>query len=76
MMYDVEVTGLTHYYQQTLTAPSIRAAFGLGFSSVRVGAFMPTATGFLAYEFYPAFRDLPAQHGIRLGTRIGINFIP
>ncbi len=76
MMYDLEVAGLTQYYQDTLSTPGLRASFGLGFSSVRIGAFMPTASGFLAYEFYPAFRDLPAQHGIRLGTKVGVNFIP
>jgi len=76
MMYDFELAGLTQYYQNTLSTPGLRAAFGLGFSSIRIGDFMPTASGFLAYEFYPAFRDLPAQHGIRLGTKVGINLIP
>jgi hypothetical protein len=76
-VYDFEVAAITQYYQEALSLPpGVRAAFGIGIGSVRIGSFMPMAVGFIGYEFEPEFKDLPVSHAIRLGTRVGLNFDP
>lgn len=76
-VYDVEVAALTQYYrEEILLPPGFRVAGAVGLTSVRIGDFMPIASGFLAYEYYPSFLDLPEQHGIRIGTKVGINYDP
>jgi hypothetical protein len=76
-IYDLEVAAITQYYRdQLILPPGVRAAGAIGISSVRIADFMPVASGFLAYEFYPEFEDLPRQHGIRIGTKVGINYDP
>ncbi len=76
-VYDFEVTALTQYYNKTVALPpGFRVAFGVGIGSTRIGSIMPIGVGIVAYEFMPAFQDLPATHSIRIGTRIGLNYDP
>jgi hypothetical protein len=75
-VYDFEAAAISQYYQQAISPPGLRTAFGVGIGSVRIGSFMPYFVGFLAHEIEPSFKDLPLSHAIRVGTRIGINFDP
>jgi hypothetical protein len=76
-IYAFEVAGLTQYHDGHVAwPPGVRGLFGVGIGSVRIGALMPFALGFLSYEYFPAFRDLPESHGVRLGTSVGVNFDP
>jgi hypothetical protein len=75
-VFDFEAAALAQIYAGTVTPPGVRGLFGVGIGSVRIGSLMPMALGFVAYEFYPSFRDLPPSHAVRLGTRIGVNFDP
>ncbi|MEM9691694.1 MAG: hypothetical protein AAGA56_04060 [Myxococcota bacterium] len=76
-VFDAEAAVLTQYYQERLLLPpGARAATAVGLSSVRIAGFMPVGSLFVAYEYYPAFRDLPRQHGIRFGTKVGLDWDP
>jgi hypothetical protein len=75
-IYDLEVSLIARYADGSVTTPGIRVAPALGIGSVRIGALMPVALAVLAYEYYPAFEELPASHAVRLGTRIGLDYDP
>lgn len=77
-LFDFETAALFQYYHGKVTVPpGLRAGFGGGIGSVRIGSFMPYVLGFVAYELMPSFEDLlPTAHGIRIGTRVGVNFDP
>jgi hypothetical protein len=76
-VYDLELAALTQYYEDSLSLPpGGRLALAAGIKTVRIGAVMPIAVGFVAYEVEPAYRDLPTSHAIRIGTRVGLDYDP
>jgi hypothetical protein len=56
--------------------PGVRAMVGYGFSTMRVGAFMPTAVLYLSYEYLPPATAEAAEHVIQLGTKVGLDWDP
>lgn len=74
--YDLELTPLVQYIEGQVNHPGFRIAPAMGISSVRIAGIMPIIMGMVAYEFNPAFNELPASHTLRLGTRVGFDFDP
>ena len=76
-LYDLELSAITQYADGDVRfPPGIRVAPAVGISSVRITGIMPVALGMVAYEYLPPFKDLPASHAIRFGTRVGVDFDP
>jgi hypothetical protein len=57
--------------------PGFRAAIGYGLTTMRVGAFMPTATLRLSFEILPASgTSLPPEYLVLIGTKVGLDIDP
>lgn len=73
---DIEAAMMLRYRQQEVHNPGLRVSIGYGLSTTRGAGFMPHAVLWVGYEWHPA-RDLdPAEHSIRLGTRVGVDWDP
>jgi hypothetical protein len=75
-IYDVEVAAVTALTDGVLTPWGARIALAGGVSGLRRIGFMPSLQIYAGYELYPAQRDLPLQHVLRLGTRVGVDWDP
>jgi hypothetical protein len=53
-----------------------RAAFGVGLTTMRNASFMPYGVLWLGYEVHPASGSDPADHSLRVGTRVGVDVDP
>lgn len=74
---DLEVAAVTRWTTDRVrTPPGFRAAIGYGISTLRLGAFMPSATLRLSFEVLPATNDLPAEYLFLLGTKVGFDIDP
>lgn len=73
--FDVELTWRT-LYPEGPARHGLRFGLGYGLSTPRVARFMPYALLWVGYELFPAQHGAPAEHGIILGTRVGVNWDP
>jgi hypothetical protein len=73
---DLEAAPVFRYVDDAVRTPGFRVAIGYGLSTLRGGGFMPHAILWLGYEFQPPRLDFGAEHSIRLGTRVGIDWNP
>jgi hypothetical protein len=53
-----------------------RAAIGVGLATMRSASFVPYGVLWLGYEVHPGSGSDPADHSIRIGTRVGIDVDP
>ncbi|MBL8602737.1 MAG: hypothetical protein JNK72_12515 [Myxococcales bacterium] len=76
-IYDFELAATGRFFDGvSRIQPGVRASFGIGVSTLRVGAIMPLALLWVGYELQPAFDGLPTAHTLRIGTRVGIDLEP
>lgn len=77
-LIDLELAATARWSDSSLRIPpGIRAAIGYGLSTVRVGAFMPTATVRVSFEVLPQSNDgLPPEYLLFLGTNVGLDIDP
>lgn len=74
---DLEVAGVTRWTTDEIrTPPGFRAAIGYGISTLRLGAFMPSATARLSFEILPATNTLPAEYVFVIGSTVGFSIDP
>jgi hypothetical protein len=75
-IYDIELAAVTRLDQGRLSPWGGRVALAGGVTGLRRLGFMPALQVWLGYELYPAQDGLPAQHALRLGTRVGFDWDP
>ena len=75
-IYDVELAAVTALTDGVLKPWGARLALAGGVTGLRRIGFMPALQLYGGYEVYPAQRELPLQHVLRLGTRVGIDWDP
>jgi hypothetical protein len=75
-IYDLELAAVTRLTERELTPWGGRLALAGGISGLRRLGFMPALQVWLAYEYYPEQDGQLAQHLLRLGTRVGIDWDP
>ena len=85
--FDVELAWST-LYTEGATRHGLRVGLGYGLSTPRVASFMPYALLWVGYEVFapsssssssssaPRSRTDAVEHGILLGTRVGVNWDP
>lgn len=73
---DLELTPVVRFSADRIRPPGFRAAIGGGVSTLRLGAFMPHALLWIGYEYQPPWDGGPAEHSIRVGTRVGVDWDP
>jgi len=77
-LLDLEVAATARWSTDDIRLPpGFRAAVGYGLSTLRVGAFMPTATLRLSFEVLPSSdTGLPTEYLLLLGTKVGLDIDP
>ena len=75
-IYDVELAAITRLDNGKLTPWGGRFAIAGGVAGLRRLGIMPALQIWLGYEVYPAQDGKPAQHAVRLGTRVGFDYAP
>ena len=75
-IYDVELAAVTALTDGVLEPWGARVSLAGGVAGLRRIGFMPALQIYAGYELYPAQRELPLQHVVRLGTRVGIDWDP
>ena len=75
-VWDFEVTASSRIDTHGVELPGVRGAIGYGLTTLRVGDFMPFAVVWAGYEYQPPDDGGPAEHIIRLGTRVGVDWDP
>jgi hypothetical protein len=75
-VYDVELATVTALTDGAFEPWGGRIALAGGVAGLRRLGFMPALQIYAGYELYPEQRDLPLQHVLRLGTRVGIDWDP
>jgi len=76
-VYDFEIAPTVRFNPGVdVFPPGVRASIAGGFSTMRTSSFLPYALLWLAYEYHPADELGPADHGLHLGTRVGVNWDP
>lgn len=73
-IYDLELAGLVNLEQGKFAPWGGRVAFAAGVSGLRRLGFMPAVQVWVGYELFPTQDGFKAQHGLRLGTRIGLDY--
>jgi len=56
--------------------PGFRFALGYGSAGMRVNGIMSTVVFWTGYEYQPPRGDMPAEHILRAGTRLGFDLAP
>ena len=75
-IYDLELAAITRLDHGQLKPWGGRIALAGGVTGLRRLGFMPALQLWLGYELFPEQQGLPAQHSIRVGTRVGFDFDP
>ncbi len=76
-VYDFEVAPVARVAtHESWFPPGMRVATSVGFSASRGSAFMPYVLLWLGYEVHAAHGRNPADHSIRIGTRVGVDLDP
>jgi hypothetical protein len=75
-VYDVELAAVSRFKGVHPEPWGGRIALAGGVSGLRRMGFMPAIQLWLGYELYPAQGDFAAQHVIRVGTRVGLDWDP
>jgi hypothetical protein len=73
-IYDVELAAISRLENGRLAPWGGRIALGGGVTGLRRLGFMPSIELWLGYELFPAQDGEPAQHALRLGTRVGLDY--
>lgn len=74
---DLELAATARWSTDALRLPpGVRGMVAYGFSTMRVGAFMPTAVLYVSYEYLPPATREAAEHVIQLGTKVGLDWDP
>lgn len=78
MLWDSEValTNRTPEGDPDRTHFGYRLSQGVGIAALRIGSFMPYAVIWAGYEYLPGERGEPDAHGVRGGTRFGLDWDP
>lgn len=75
-IYDLELAAVTRLANQQLRPWGGRIALAGGIAGLRRIGFMPSLQILVGYEIYPAQSGLAAEHVIRFGTRVGVDWHP
>lgn len=75
-IYDVELALVTRLTERSFTPWGGRVALAGGVNGLRRLGFMPALQLWVGYELYPAQDGIDAQHVLRIGTRVGIDWDP
>jgi len=75
-IYGLEVAPTMRFRDTKVNEPGIRAGLGLGISGLRGGSVMPHGLLMLFYEFQPPRHGATAEHSVRVGTAIGLDWAP
>jgi len=75
-IYDLELAAVTRLTRREFVPWGGRIALAGGISGLRRLGFMPAIQLWVAYEYYPEQDGQLAQHLLRLGTRVGIDWDP
>ena len=75
-IYDLELAAVTRLANQQLKPWGARIAIAGGIAGLRRIGLMPSLQILLGYEIYPAQSGLSAEHVIRFGTRVGVDWHP
>lgn len=75
-IYDLELAAVTRLTSGELVPWGGRLALAGGISGLRRLGLMPAVQLWAAYEYYPEQDGQLAQHSLRLGTRVGIDWDP
>ncbi len=73
-IYDFELAAISRFENGVFRPWGMRAAVGGGVTGLRRLGFMPALEMWLGYEVFPAQGHEPAQHALRLGTRVGFDY--
>ncbi|MCS6800157.1 MAG: hypothetical protein NZ898_16825 [Myxococcota bacterium] len=72
---DVEAAATLRWRSARIEGPGIRTTVGIGFSTLRTRGLMPHALLWLGHEWFAA-ADGSAEHALRVGTRVGLDWDP
>jgi hypothetical protein len=75
-LYDLELAAITRLRDGELRPWGARVALAGGVSGLRRIGLMPAIQLFVGYEIFPAQHGLDAEHVLRLGTKVGIDYAP
>ncbi|HEY6876708.1 MAG TPA: hypothetical protein VI299_01765 [Polyangiales bacterium] len=75
-IYDLELAAISRLTNRELRPMGARAALAAGVSGLRRIGFMPALSLWLAYEIFPAQDGRAAEHVLRLGTKVGLDWDP
>ncbi len=74
-VFDIDLAAISTFDTQRFEwPPGGRISLGAGIITPRIGSFMPTVVLQVGYELHPPAKDRGYWHGLRLGTRIGVDF--
>jgi hypothetical protein len=75
-IYDLELAAMSRLTNGELRPMGARVALAAGVSGLRRLGLMPALSLWLAYEIFPAQDGRAAEHVIRVGTKVGIDWSP
>jgi hypothetical protein len=75
-IYDLELAAVSRFKSAHPEPWGARVALAGGVSGLRRIGFMPAIQLWLGYELYPAQGSYGAQHVLRMGTRVGLDWDP
>ncbi len=73
-IFDIEAAPVFRYVDSSVRSPGFRVSIGYGLGALRGGGFMPHAVLWVGYEYQPARLNFEAEHSLRAGTRVGVNW--
>ncbi len=78
LRYDTEVAFVARAPEDALSDPrfGVRLAHGIGVATLRIAGVMPYAVLWAGYTWFPPADGLGAQHVVRFGTRVGVDWDP
>jgi hypothetical protein len=75
-IYDFELAAIARLKDGDFSPWGARVAIAGGVAGLRRLHFMPALQLWFGYEIFPAQNGLQAEHVLRLGTRVGVDFDP
>ncbi|MDB4988007.1 MAG: hypothetical protein JWN04_3185 [Myxococcaceae bacterium] len=75
-IYDLELAAVARLSDGKFTPWGARVGLAGGVAGLRRLGFMPSLQLWFGYEVYPAQNGLQAEHVLRLGTRVGVDWHP
>jgi hypothetical protein len=75
-VYDLELAAMSRLTNGELRPMGARVALAGGVSGLRRIGLMPSISIWLAYEIFPAQDSRAAEHVLRIGTKVGIDWDP